>query len=50
MLAGLDFFPRRSWGISLDVLYDHVWNNNSNSPARYQGVTLGILIPFSQLE
>jgi hypothetical protein len=50
---GADFFFVPRWGISFDLLYDHVWNLNrqegetsAKQTSRYNGFAIGIVVPF----
>lgn len=47
-IAGADLFFVPKWGIALDFIYDQVWNANGTSPSRYQGVTAGLVLPFTE--
>jgi hypothetical protein len=53
---GSDFFFTPRWGISFDLLYDHIWNlnrkdgdTNVRRTSRYQGFAIGVVIPFETM-
>ena len=53
---GSDFFFTPKWGLTFDLLYDHVWNLNrkegdtrERQTSRFQGFTVGVVVPFGTM-